>query len=38
MLADSLADVDTLADIPAVRATCRPRSRFATSTSDLSAM
>jgi glycosyltransferase A (GT-A) superfamily protein (DUF2064 family) len=37
MLADSLADVDTLADIPAVRATCRPRSRFATSTSDLSA-
>lgn len=38
MLAESLADVDTLADIPAVRATCRPSSRFAASTNDLSAM
>jgi len=37
-LAESLADVDTVADIPAVRATCRPSSRFATSTSDVSAM
>lgn len=38
MLAESLADVDTLADISAVRAACRPSSRFATSTSDVSAL
>jgi glycosyltransferase A (GT-A) superfamily protein (DUF2064 family) len=38
LLAEPLADVDTLADIPAVRAACRPWSRFAVSTSDVSAM
>jgi glycosyltransferase A (GT-A) superfamily protein (DUF2064 family) len=36
MLAELLTDVDTLADIPAVRATCHPSSRFAAATSDFS--
>ncbi len=38
LLAEPLADVDTLSDIPVVRAACRPRSRFAVSTSDVNAM
>lgn len=35
VLARALADVDNLADISAVRAACRPSSRFASTTSDL---
>ncbi len=34
-MVDGLADVDTLADIPAVRVACAPSGRFAAATADL---
>lgn len=35
VVTETLADVDTPADIPVVRAACRPSSRFAAATADL---